>query len=94
MVDAHEFIVGFPKAWTPFAWPQVIQEQIWEVRVLAAICSFAGLTIHDIVNSEWTRRLVQILYKGWKEIQRGQVHKEQEAYDAWLAWCRDLGCPV
>jgi len=93
--DTHECIVGLPKAWTPFydARADLFLELPVQWPVLC-ILSVIGKTIHDVVNTRETQTTVYQFFKAWKEVQRRNAGKEQVAWNAWLAWCRHLGCPV
>ena len=95
MADVHEHIVGFPKARLPFAWPptEVVLEIPTRWPVLC-ILGVLGQSIHGVVNSWETKITVYQLFKCWKNAQHRAREKDEEAWTAWLAWCRKLGCPV
>lgn len=94
MADTHEFITGFPTAWSPFYDTQAGQEQVYSLHRLHRILGAMQVSIHRVINDAGYRWAAQQLYKALREVERREKAADEKAFQEWILWCRSLGCPI
>ena len=90
----NEQLVGFPVAWRPKAFPITAIEEIWEQNAATVVLALFGVTIHQVVNDFRVKWGVYQLYKGIREVERGEKAKRRARWAAYVWWLWKMGCPI